>query len=512
MKKSLKVITSVAMAVSMFSSIEVAANAATTTTSATVSASKTSANFKDLANVDAALKLKIDALLEAGVFNGVSKDYFGISQNMTRAQAAKVLTLIYNIKVDMTVTTSSFNDVKGSDKSNGWAIPYIEAAKKAGLITGVTDNAFVPGGNVTLGQLAKLLVAGLGKKVDTTGTPWYKEVISQAVDLKLLSEGTNGAQIASRANIVEGAYGASNLAAKNAFSDEELVKRLPGFQNRYKKVNGVKLHYVEGGKGEPLFLLPGWPQTWYSFHKVMPELAKHYHVYSIDYRGMGSSDKPESGYDKKTLAADIHSLVKELGYEKVNVAGHDIGSMVAYAYAAQYPEATKKLAMLDVPHPNDRFLKIPLLSAPSAYDLSNPDRAWFPWWFALNSIPGLPEQLLQGKQADIVHNWIFDYQLYNKASMTAEDKAIYNASYDSPEEIRASNGWYKTYRKDIDDLKTYNKLSVPVLGIGGAKFGLDPFLRENATDFKVVNLEKTGHWIAEENPQETIKLFIEFFQ
>ncbi|WP_041047855.1 S-layer homology domain-containing protein [Gordoniibacillus kamchatkensis] len=205
MKKSLKVIASAAMALSMFSSVALADDAATTTTS-TTAAVKTSKDFKDLAGQDAALLAKIDALLKAGVFEGVSDDSFGISQNMTRAQVAKVLTLIYNVKVDTSVKTSSFTDVKADDSANGWAIPYIEAAKKAGLIDGMTDTTFAPGDNVTLGQFATLLVKGLGKKVDVTGTPWYKDAVDQAVSLKILPAGTDGSKLATRADLVGGAF------------------------------------------------------------------------------------------------------------------------------------------------------------------------------------------------------------------------------------------------------------------------------------------------------------------
>ncbi|WP_219837042.1 alpha/beta fold hydrolase [Paenibacillus sp. R14(2021)] len=313
-------------------------------------------------------------------------------------------------------------------------------------------------------------------------------------------------------NHEKGIMKAANETKTHLYSDKELVKKIPGFKNGNKAVNGVTLHYVEGGKGKPLFLLPGWPQTWYSFHKIMPELAKKYHVYAIDYRGMGSSSKPETGYDKKTLASDIYALAKKLGYEKVNIAGHDIGSMVAYAYAANYPQATNKVAMLDVPHPNESFItQLPLLPPPGAYDLENPDAPKFPWWFALNTIPELPEKLLQGKQLETFHNWIFDYQIYDKASMPKEDRDAYITAYSTPEAIRASNGWYKTLRQDIEDFKTYDRLSVPVLGIGGTKFNLEPFLRGYATDVKIVTFEKSGHWIAEEKPQETIKAFKDFF-
>lgn len=300
-----------------------------------------------------------------------------------------------------------------------------------------------------------------------------------------------------------------------AFSDEELVKTLPGFKNGYKKVNGITIHYVEGGKGEPLFLLPGWPQTWYAYYKIMPELAKKYHVYVVEYRGMGSSDKPASGYDKKTMASDVYALVKELGYDKVNMAGHDIGAMVAYAYAANYPQATTKLAMLDVPHPFEGFLEIPLLAPPGAYDVSTKDHQIYPWWFALNSVPELPEKLLAGKQMRVFQDWLFDYLAYDKPPMTNEVREIYYAAYANADAIRASNGWYKTFRQDIEDLKSYPKVTVPVLGIGGfdsTLHTLDAFLKLYATDAKTVKLDKAGHWIAEQKPQETVKMFADFFR
>ena len=106
-------------------------------------------------------------------------------------------------------------------------------------------------------------------------------------------------------------------------SDAALVKTLPGFNSSFATVNGIRLHYVAGGEGDPVFLLPGWPETWWSYHKIMPELAKRHRVISIDLRGMGSSDKPAGGYDKKSTAGDISELVRQLGYKQVDVIGHD---------------------------------------------------------------------------------------------------------------------------------------------------------------------------------------------
>jgi trimeric autotransporter adhesin len=217
MKKSLSAIVSLAMAFSMFSSVAFGAEA-TTTTSATTTATataakKTVADFKDLADIDAGLKAKIEALLAKGVFEGTSEDSFGIKENMTRAQFAKVLTLIYGVEVDMNVKASSFSDVKADDNANAWAIPFIEAAKKKGLIDGMTDSTFAPGENVTLGQFATALVKGLGKTVSTTGTPWYSDAIKQAVELKVLPEGVDGAKTATRADLVVGAYGGQEAFA-----------------------------------------------------------------------------------------------------------------------------------------------------------------------------------------------------------------------------------------------------------------------------------------------------------
>ncbi len=211
MKKSLSAIVSLAMAFSMFSSVAFGAEATTTTSTTTTAtataAKKTVADFKDLADIDAGLKAKIEALLAKGVFEGTSEDSFGIKENMTRAQFAKVLTLIYGVEVDMNVKASSFSDVKADDNANAWAIPFIEAAKKKGLIDGMTDSTFAPGENVTLGQFATALVKGLGKTVSTTGTPWYSDAIKQAVELKVLPEGVDGAKTATRADLVVGAYG-----------------------------------------------------------------------------------------------------------------------------------------------------------------------------------------------------------------------------------------------------------------------------------------------------------------
>jgi hypothetical protein len=197
MRKSLSIIASAAMAISLFASAALADTV------------KTTSDYQDLAAIDAGLKAKIDTLLSKGIFEGVSANTFGISQNMTRAQFAKVASLIFDLKVDTTTQTSSFSDVQASDSANGWAIPYIEAAKKAGLIDGMTDSTFAPGDNVTIGQLDTVLVKGLGKTINVATSPWYDDAVKQAKDLGVHPIDKAGDTVATRADLVVGAFASS---------------------------------------------------------------------------------------------------------------------------------------------------------------------------------------------------------------------------------------------------------------------------------------------------------------
>ncbi|MGH8778174.1 alpha/beta fold hydrolase [Paraburkholderia sp.] len=303
-----------------------------------------------------------------------------------------------------------------------------------------------------------------------------------------------------------------SFSSPSAISDIDLVATLPGFKNAYAEVNGIRLHYVEGGIGEPLILLPSWPQTWWEFSRVLPQLAERYRVLAIDFRGMGGSDKPDGGYDKKTMASDIRALVSQLGLGTVNIAGNDVGSMVAYSFAANYPEATRKLVMMDSPHPFPVFEQIPLLPAPGTYDLDNPARAVHPWWFAFNQIPGLSERVFAGRY-DIVQDWLYDYLAADKTKITAHDRVVYAAAYDNADALRAANGWFSAFATDIADAARYSPLTIPVLGLGGISYDfLAAFLGTTAPGATVLKLPNIGHWLPDEQPDEIVRLLTEFLE
>jgi pimeloyl-ACP methyl ester carboxylesterase len=295
------------------------------------------------------------------------------------------------------------------------------------------------------------------------------------------------------------------------YSDDELIKQWPGFENKYTTVNGVELHYVDGGSGKTVICLPGWPQTWYSFLNIAPSLAEKYRVIVIDIRGMGTSGKPESGYDKKTMAEDIYKLIQQLGLEKVHVLGHDIGGMVAMSLAFNYPDSIEKLVIMDGAHPSEGMLQMPLIPRLGSFNEKMTGEAQYVWWMGFNQVKGLPERLLEGRFHYLL-DWLFAYVMIDETKMPAFEKGVYASAYNQPESIRAANAWYQTFTQDIEDGKTYQQLTMPVLGIGSnvsynfMKMGL-PYV---AKDCNIIGLLDSGHYMNEEKPEKVLEAILPF--
>ncbi|MGE8427084.1 MAG: alpha/beta fold hydrolase [Sphingobacterium sp.] len=290
---------------------------------------------------------------------------------------------------------------------------------------------------------------------------------------------------------------------KIGYSDKELIKLVPGFTNNFIVINGLSIHYVQGGKGDPIILIPGYPETWWAYHHVMPILAEDNQVFVVEIRGMGSSDKPENGYDKKNMAKDIYELVKHLGFDSVCIAGHDIGAHVAFSFACNYPQATSKLILLDTPHPDPSMYQLPMLPILGSSYL-------YPWWLAFNQVKELPEKLLEGRMS-IVISWLFDNLLINKDSISQFDISVYSEAYDNQDAIRSSNAWYQAFPQDIKDYGSYNKLAMPVLAIGASGYDLlHHSLPEITCNLTLKKIENCGHFILAEKPIETAELIKAF--
>lgn len=268
-------------------------------------------------------------------------------------------------------------------------------------------------------------------------------------------------------------------------------------------VNGVEIHYVIAGEGDPVVLLPGWPQTWYQWRHVIPELAERYTVIAPDMRGMGDSSRPDGGYDKKTLAEDIHALVEDLGYTEVAVVGHDIGGMVAYAYASLYPDEVTRVAILEAPIPSDIFFQLPAFSPQGGI-----------WWFGLHALPDLPEALITGRER-IYAEWFFQNLAVRPEVFTEADIDVYARAMSQPGALRAGFEYYRAFYQDIEDNRMFaaQPLSMPVLAAGGAGATgmlIADMLQPLAEDVTPLVIEDSGHWIPEEQPDLLLEHLVPF--
>ncbi|WP_069162760.1 alpha/beta fold hydrolase [Nocardia altamirensis] len=298
-------------------------------------------------------------------------------------------------------------------------------------------------------------------------------------------------------------------------TDAELAASLASdFTSAYAEVNGIRLHHVTGGTGEPVILLGGWPQTWWQFRKIMPELALRHEVTAVDLRGMGGSAKPESGYDKKTMARDIHELIRHLGHESAFVVGHDIGASLGYHLAANFPQSVRRLITVDMGVPDAAWQAISMLpGSDEQVEALAHGLGGYPWWFAFNQLRGLPEALLADRFR-LVIDWLYRHMLLEQDAVDEQARRIYAHAYDSPDAIRAGNGWYQTMRQDIADLDTYPPVTLPILTLSGEQSY--PQLREQmsadkGTDIRVVEIKGSGHYLPEEQPEQLLRELFSFF-
>jgi pimeloyl-ACP methyl ester carboxylesterase len=273
-----------------------------------------------------------------------------------------------------------------------------------------------------------------------------------------------------------------------------------GFTEHYADVNGVKLHYFIGGKGSAVVLLHGYAETSHMWIPIMPLLAKNHTVIIPDLRGAGDSSKPESGYDKKNMAVDIHALVVPLGFKRAEVAGRDIGLMVAYAYAAQFPQETDRLVLMDA------FL-------PGIGDWKN---VWLMrdlWHFHFHG--EVPLALVQGRERTYFEHFWNDFAADPKHSVPEADRRFYAKEYAKPGGMRAGFEYFKNFEQDAKDFAELGKalLPMPVLVLTGEKASGN-FLIEQAklvaTNVQGQVVTGSGHWLMEEAPDKVIPALTAF--
>lgn len=267
-------------------------------------------------------------------------------------------------------------------------------------------------------------------------------------------------------------------------------------------VNGVELHYLQAGAGKatPVVLLHGFGETSHMWLPVIPQLAAKRIVIAPDLRGAGGSEKTADGYRKLAMAQDIHALVKSLGYPKIKLVGHDIGLMVAYAYAAQYPDEVESLVLMDA------FL-------PGVGDWTHVWLLRDLWHFHFYG--EVPLKLVTGRERIYLEHFWNDFAADRNHSIPEQDRQLYAASYAQPGAVAAGFEWFRAFEQDAQDFAELarNKLPMPVLVLGGEKsdggflFGQAQLIAGNV---KGIQIKGSGHWIMEEQPAQTIPALVGF--
>jgi pimeloyl-ACP methyl ester carboxylesterase len=279
--------------------------------------------------------------------------------------------------------------------------------------------------------------------------------------------------------------------------------QVPTIESRFAEVNGLRMHYLLAGKdGSPVILLHGYAQNGHMWRPLMKELGKSHRVIAPDLRGFGDTTKSETGYDKKSMARDVHALARSLGVEKAGIAGHDIGLMVAYAYAAQYPSEVDRIALLDA------FI-------PGVGDTTNLFLLKDLWHFHFYG--PTPLALVKGRERIYFEHFWNDFAGDPAKSVSEADRRFYTRKYAQPGAMKAGMEVFRAFDQDARDNAEFakTKLPMPMLVLGSEKSGGDFLISQArlvADNVDGVIITGSGHWLIDEAPGQVIPRLVAFFQ
>src|SRR6266849_1495290 len=271
-------------------------------------------------------------------------------------------------------------------------------------------------------------------------------------------------------------------------------------QSRFANVNSVTLHYLIAGKGDPVVLLHGYAETSHMWRPLIAKLANTHTVIAPDLRGAGQSSTPAAGYTKAELAQDIHALVLKLGYRHTRIVGHDIGLMVAYAYAAQYSSEVDRIVLMDAFLPG----------------VGNWRDVWLMrdlWHFHFYG--KTPLALVHGRERIYFEHFWNDFAADATHSVPERDRRVYAKAYARTGGMRAGFEYFRAFEKDAEDFARFAQtpLSMPMLVLTGEKASGDFLIQQGrlvATNVEGVVVRNSGHWLMEEAPGQVIPKLVEF--
>lgn len=284
-----------------------------------------------------------------------------------------------------------------------------------------------------------------------------------------------------------------------------------GWQHHFIETNRIRLHCVAQGEGELVLLLHGFPEFWYSWRYQIPALARYFKVVVPDLRGYNDSDKPASGYDLDTLAADVQGLIESLGYTRAHIVGHDWGGAIAWYLAQKCPQSLNRLAVLSAA-PVQRLLR---------ELVSNVDQLRRSWYMFAFQIPGLPEWVIQQNLAEFVKNLLRE-QAIRKGAFSKEDTEIYQSALAKPGVLSAALNYYRQMLMPWNWMREWSVVSQPVTAPTLVLWGeedslLSPHLTEGMDQFimapfKLKIIPHCGHWIQQEVPQTVNRELLTFLR
>lgn len=273
-------------------------------------------------------------------------------------------------------------------------------------------------------------------------------------------------------------------------------------QSHFVEANGVRLHYLSAGKGDPVILIHGYTESSHMWLPLIAELSKDHLVIAPDLRGFGRSGLPAGPYTKSVMAQDVHALAAGLGIKSAKIVGHDIGLMVAYAYAAQYPKEVGKIVLMDAFLPGvGNWKDVWLLR-----DL---------WHFHFYG--ETPLALVQGRERTYFEHFWNDFAADKTKSLSEADRKFYTAEYAQPGHMRAGFEVFRAFEQDAVEFGQYMKtpLTIPMLVLTGEKASGE-FLIQQArlVDTKVegVVIKNSGHWLMEEATAEVVPKIVQFLK
>ena len=277
-------------------------------------------------------------------------------------------------------------------------------------------------------------------------------------------------------------------------------KSTQAVRSRFANVKGTRLHYLVTGTGDPVVLLHGYAETSHMWLPLIPKLASRHTVIAVDLRGAGQSATPADGYTKAAMAQDIHALTQKLGYQRSRIVGHDIGLMVAYAFAAQYPSEVDRIVLMDAFLPGvGKWRDVWLMR-----DL---------WHFHFYG--KTPLALVHGRERTYFEHFWNDFAANPAHSLPERDRRFYAKAYARPGGMRAGFEYFRAFEKDAEDFARFAQkpLPMPMLVLTGEKASGEALIEQArlvATNVDGVVIRGSGHWLMEEAPQQVIPKLVDF--